>query len=90
MGSISVALTQVLSAIIDLYCFLLILRALLSWFSPNPHSGLAQFLYRTTEPVLEPARRIIPPISGIDLSVVIVIAALQFLSRALLSSIGMF
>ena len=53
-------------------CYLLtmfiIARAVLSWFSPRPTNMLAIYLYRVTEPLLAPLRRIIPRTGMVDLS----------------------
>jgi YggT family protein len=55
--------------------------ALLSWFRIQPGTTLARvqvFLYRATEPVLRPVRRVIRPMGGLDMSFMVVILALQF------------
>jgi YggT family protein len=66
-------------------------RILLSWFPISPESPISSifsFLYRITEPVLGPIRRMLPPIGmggmGLDLSPIIVIIGLQIISGALL------
>ncbi|WP_434514892.1 YggT family protein [Dechloromonas sp. ARDL1] len=53
----------------------LILQAVLSWI--NPYSPLAAPAYQLTRPILDPIRRIVPTISGIDLSPLIAILLLQ-------------
>lgn len=65
--------------------------ALLSWFPIQPGTTLASvqsFLWRATEPVLAPVRRLIPPVRaggmGIDISFLIVFIVLQLLAAALL------
>jgi len=61
-------------------------RALLSWFPARPGSNLANInsvLYRLTEPVLAPVRRLLPPLQaggvGLDLSFIIVFLGIQLL-----------
>ena len=61
-------------------------RALLSWFPASPGSTLASInsvLYRLTEPVLAPVRRLLPPVRaggfGIDLSFIIVFFGIQLI-----------
>jgi YggT family protein len=68
-----------------LYAFLivLIIRAIFSWVSPRASNPVALFAYRVTEPVLAPVRRWIPPVSGIDLSFIVVWLVVIFLIRAL-------
>jgi YggT family protein len=68
--------------LIRLYIYLIMLPlALLSWFRIRPGTTLARvqvFLYRATEPVLRPVRRIIPPMAGLDISFLVVILLAQF------------
>ena len=55
--------------------------AILSWFRIQPGTTLARiqyFLYRATEPVLRPVRRIIRPMGGLDFSFLVVILVAQF------------
>jgi YggT family protein len=74
--------------LIELYIWLIMLPlALLSWFRIQPGTTLAKvqvFLYRATEPVLRPVRRIIPPMAGLDISFLVVILLAQFVVIPLL------
>jgi YggT family protein len=74
--------------LIRLYIYLIMLPlALLSWFRIQPGTTLAKvqlFLYRATEPVLRPVRRIIPPMAGLDISFLVVILVAQFVLIPLL------
>jgi YggT family protein len=75
--------------IIDLYIWLLIASAVLSWLIAfnviNTRNQLvaniAEFLYRITEPVLRPIRGMLPNLGGIDVSPVILIILLLFLKQ---------
>jgi YggT family protein len=58
-----------------LFIVLLIAQALLSWF--NPRAPLNELVGRMTDPLLRPLRRIVPPISGIDLTPLIAILLAQ-------------
>ena len=85
----STALTAV-RWLIEAYVFVLIARALLSWFpmqSGSPLIGVVRALDRVTEPVLAPVRRLIPPLRaggmGIDLSFIIVVIVLQLIASRL-------
>jgi YggT family protein len=67
-----------------------LIRVLLSWINVNPYGGprldhpLVQILYRITDPVLEPFRRLIPPIGGaIDISPIIVLILIEILRTIL-------
>ncbi len=68
--------------ILRIASFVFIARALLSWFPIGPDSGfrpVVDILHRVTEPVLAPIRRVLPPMGGFDLSVLLVIVAINFL-----------
>jgi len=59
------------------------LRAILSWFSPTPTNILAVILYRVTEPLLAPLRRIIPRVGMLDFTPLVAIIILQLIYRLL-------
>jgi YggT family protein len=78
-----------LDTIINIYIWLLIASAVLSWLiafnvvntrNPIVHS-VGDFLYRVTEPLLRPIRNMLPSLGGIDVSPVILIIGLLFLER---------
>lgn len=73
-------LVQFLTVFIELLSWAIIIRVLLTWI-PNlsRENPLVRLLSQMTDPILEPARRIIPPIGGLDFSPIVVI----FLLRAL-------
>ena len=86
------ALIYSLGLIVDLTWFfviVLLLYVLLSWFSPDPRNPLVQLLTTIAIPILEPLRRVIPPIGGVmDISPLIAIVALYLVHdflRVLLS-----
>ena len=57
----------------------IIFRAILSWFSPRPTNRVAVILYRLTEPILMPLRRIIPRLGMLDFSPLVAIILLQLI-----------
>jgi len=72
--------------LVNLYIIAIIGRIILSYFPLQPGGVIAQIfnvLYTITEPVLGPARRIIPPIGMFDFSPIVVIFALEILASAL-------
>ena len=73
------AVGSILHQIINLYIWVVIIAALISWVRPDPYSQIVQILYRLTEPAYAFIRRFIPTvISGIDLAPLILIIGLQF------------
>ena len=80
LGNFIEALARILVIALNIYMWIIIIRALISWVSPNPYNPIVRFLYRVTEPVLRPVRRIIPLQGlGIDFSPVVVILVILFL-----------
>ena len=72
--------------LVNLYIIAIIGRIILSYFPLQPGGVIAQIfnvLYTITEPVLGPARRIIPPIGMFDFSPIVVIFALEILASVL-------
>jgi len=69
--------------VVDVLFWAVLVQAIMSWFNPDYRQPLVRLLQQLTEPVLSPARRLLPPISGLDLSPLLVIIALQ-LSKILL------
>jgi YggT family protein len=82
-------LVQFVGWILDLYSWVIIAAALITWVSPDPRNPIVQFLHRVTEPVLRPVRNLLPPwkTGGLDLSPLIVIIAIQFIERVILPSL---
>jgi YggT family protein len=80
LSNLIATLARILDICLTVYMWLIIIRALISWVSPNPYNPIVRFLYRATEPVLRPVRRIIPLQGlGIDFSPVIVILIILLL-----------
>ncbi len=90
MSALIYALVQTLHTVMNLYIWIVIIAALLSFVRPDPYNPIVQILYRLTEPVLNFIRTKMPFVvfSGIDLSPLVVILGLQlvdnFMMRAVL------
>ena len=80
-----IALARVIHLVLSLMVWLIIGRALISWFSPDPYNPLVQFLFRVTEPVLSPIRNVLPYFGGIDLSPIVVLLAIEFFKSFIVS-----
>ena len=59
--------------------FLIFISVIVSWIRPDPRNPIVSLLYSLTEPVLRPARRLIPPIGGLDVSPMLVLIVLYVL-----------
>ena len=73
-----------LAVLLNLYSFLILVRVLMTWI-PNldPYNPIVQLLIQATDPVMEPARRLIPPIGMIDISPIVVLIALRLIGQML-------
>ncbi len=88
MGNFIMALVKIIDLALTLYMWIIVARALISWVNPDPYNPIVRFLYRATEPVMEPIRRWLPLRGlGIDISPIIVIAAIIFLQSFLIQSL---
>ena len=80
------ALAQVLNIGLMAYKWILLIRALISWVSPDPFNPIVLFLQKVTDPVLDPIRRLLPPM-GIDISPIIAFLILIFLRSFLVQTL---
>ncbi|MBF0107975.1 MAG: YggT family protein [Magnetococcales bacterium] len=78
---LSGSLAILLDFILGIYTWLILIRVLISWVSPDPYNPIVQFLIQATEPVLGPFRRLIPPIAGLDLSPIAALLTVQLAQR---------
>lgn len=65
--------------LVQFYFYAVLLYALLSWFGDAAHSPAGKMLTRICEPLLDPVRRVIPPLGGLDLSALFLMIGLQAL-----------
>lgn len=82
------AVASVLAIVLQIFYWLLLLRVLSSWVSPSPLNPIVQFLYRTTEPVLDPIRRNLPSMGMMDLSPIVAFIMVIFLQRFLIQTLS--
>jgi len=67
---------------------LVLVRVGFSWVSPNPNNSVYRFVFQATEPILAPVRRRLPPMSGMDLSPLVVTLLAYFIIAALRNFTG--
>ncbi len=73
------AIAKVLDFALNIYMWVIIISALISWVSPDPYNPIVRFLYGATDPVLRPIRRRVGLFGGIDITPMIVIIIIIFL-----------
>ncbi len=86
LSNFIVALAKVVDIILMIFYWLILIRALISWVNPDPFNPIVQFLQRTTEPILQPIRRLLP-VMAIDISPIIAFLAVMFLKEFLVSTL---
>jgi YggT family protein len=82
------ALIYLISTLTDLYVTAILLRLLLQWVKADFYNPLSQFLVKVTNPVLVPARRLIPSIGRLDTASVVVMLLLELLQLVLINLLG--
>jgi len=90
------ALIQTIVLALDIYWWLLIASAIFSWLYAfnvvNPRNqfvgAIGNFLFRITEPVLAPLRRVLPDLGGIDISPIIVLLIIFFIRQFLITTVA--
>ncbi len=86
-GNLILAVANILNIVLEVYQWIIIIAAIISWVNPDPYNPIVRFLYSITDPVLRPIRRLIGGRLGpIDISPIIVILAIIFIQRFLIGS----
>ncbi|HKL77137.1 MAG TPA: YggT family protein [Gammaproteobacteria bacterium] len=81
------AVAFLVNAVLTLMFWIILIRVLMSWVSPDPYNPLVRTLYQLTDPILRPAQRLIPPMGGLDLSPIVVLLGIQFIKIFLVQSL---
>ena len=89
VGQAIQALASILNSLLELYFWIVLISALLSWVNPDPRNPIVRFLYSVTEPVLYWLRRRLPflIIGGFDLSPLVLMFGIRFVQRVLVASL---
>jgi YggT family protein len=86
VSNLFVALAKMTDIGLSIYYWLILVRALISWVSPDPMNPVVQFLEKMTEPILAPIRRLLPRMA-IDISPVIAFLIVIFLRHFLVQTL---
>ncbi len=74
---------QIVGLLVQFLAFAIFARAILSWFPIDKNGPVFQFLAAVTDPILEPLRRVIPPVGMLDLTPMIAMFLLFFVGQIL-------
>ncbi len=88
LSNLIIAIATIVDYALTIANWLVLIRALISWVSPDPHNPLVRFLYNTTEPILAPFRKLMPAYTiGIDFSPIFALIFIWFLKLFLVRSL---
>ena len=90
LANLLLAIAVVLNAILEFYFWVVIISAVLSWFSPDPYNPVVRILRAITDPVFYRLRKWLPflYINGLDLSPIVVLLLIKFIQVGILSSLS--
>ena len=74
------SVAEIVQLAIYVFLFSILIQVIMSWINPGSYNPLLSVLHSLNEPLLGPARRIVPPIGGLDLSPIVVMVALQLVA----------
>jgi len=86
-GLVVMAIGKLLQMVIYIYIVIILIEVVLSWVNPHAYNAVTVLIYSLSTPVLRPARRMIPPLGGIDLSPLVVLIVLNLLLILLVAPI---
>ena len=86
-GLAVVSAAELLELCTTVFFWAILIRVILSWVNPGLRHPASDIVYSLTEPVLEPARRVLPAMGGFDLSPILVLVGLQLVNLLLIEPI---
>ena len=84
-GLFVLTIANLLKTVIYVHMFIIIIQIVISWVNPGAYNPITVIMYQLSEPVLKPARRLIPPAGGFDFSPMIAIIVMQLMIILLVS-----
>jgi YggT family protein len=87
LSNLVLALAKLIYIAVEVYFWIIIARALVSWVNPDPYNPIVRFLHRATEPVLRPIRQRLPVTMNLDLSPLVVLLALKIVEWVVVESL---
>lgn len=89
VGNLLMTFARLLEIVINLYTFVIIIAALISWVNPDPYNPIVRILRSLTEPVYYRVRKWLPFVfvGGLDLSPLVVLLVLQLINGVVVMSL---
>ncbi len=87
MSVILIAIARILDLAFNIYIFILVARALVSWVNPDPYNAIVRFLHSATDPILYRMRRLLPflQVGAFDLSPIALLFLLSVVQQMVVS-----
>lgn len=86
LGFVLLLLKSIANTVINFFTFAIFIMVILSWVGQGSYNAMADILHQLTEPVMAPARKIIPPMGGLDLSPMVVLLLLMVIKKLFMLS----
>lgn len=83
-GLIILAVAELLTVAVKLFFFGILLMVIVSWVSPGTYNPAIELVHAVTEPLMRPARQLLPPLGGFDLSPILVLLLLHLTERLII------
>jgi len=74
-------LAMVVDWLFRLYELLILVRVLFSWIRPDPYNPIVRVVHQLTDPVMEPLRRIIPPMGMVDITPIVALILISIIQQ---------
>jgi YggT family protein len=87
-GLLVLTVAELINLLLNIYFFTILIQVILSWVNPGGYNPAIALLYSLNEPILSRARRLIPPISGFDLSPIVVFIGIKLIQIILVAPIA--
>ncbi len=85
LGLFVLTIAYLIKEIIYIFLFIILIQVIISWINPGAYNPITVLLYQLSDPILKPARKLIPPAGGFDWSPLVVLIGLQLLIILLVS-----
>lgn len=85
LGLVVMSIAELASLALNIFFFSILIQVILSWVNPGMYNPVTSLLYSLNEPLLRPARRLVPPVSGFDFSPLVVGVALKLVEMTLIA-----
>ena len=82
------AVGELIMLVINIFLVAIIVQVIISWINPGSYNPVNSLLSSLTAPVLRPIQRVLPPLSGIDLSPLFALIGLQVLRMLIMPLLG--